>query len=116
MVSKLIKSVLAELLLELEGLEEVQKFKRLEQLIFADLDLKEQVELFHNISKQMTNAKELGLENAYLEYQKEYQKLLVSFEENVILQMYLDASEDIKDILNLITEVIEKEINNKLNE
>ena len=40
MVSKLTKSALDTLIFELNELEEVQRFKRLEELVLNDLDLR----------------------------------------------------------------------------
>lgn len=116
MVNKLTKSALATLIFELNNLEEIQKFKRLEKLVKEDKNLANKVSILHKVSKQMTNAKEFGLVNAYDQYHAEYQNLLKDIEDNVILQLYLESSEEVKNILTLVMETIEFEIKQKINE
>lgn len=116
MVNKLTKSALDTLIFELNNLEEIQKFKRLEKLVKEDKNLANKVSTLHKVSKQMTNAKEFGLVNAYDQYHAEYQNLLKDIEDNVILQLYLESSEEVKNILTLVMETIEIEIKQKINE
>ena len=116
MVNKLTKSALSTLIFELNNLEEVQKFKRLENLVKKDKTLANKVLELHKVSKQMTNAKEFGLVNAYDQYHDLYQNLLMDIEDNVILQLYLESSEEVKNILTLVMETIEFEIKQKINE
>ena len=115
MVNKLTKSALTTLIFELNNLEEIQKFKRLEKLVKEDKNLANKVSILHKVSKQMTNAKEFGLVNAYDQYHAEYQNLLKDIEDNVILQLYLESSEEVKNILTLVMETIEFEIKKKIN-
>ena len=115
MVNKLTKSALDKLIFEINSLEEVQRFKRLCSIINSDENFKKSVSELHEISKQMTHAKEFNLLNAYKVYQKQYNELISSFEDDVTLQMYFEASEEVKEILCFITNAIEKIINEEVN-
>ena len=116
MVNKLTKSALDTLIIELNKFEEVIKFKSLDKLIMQDDNLKNKVDKLHEVSKQMTNAKVLGLANTYEQYKREYDNATQSLEDNVLLQMYLNASAETEELLNLVFTTIESEINSKLNE
>ena len=98
MVNKLTKSALDTLIFELNNLEEVQKFKRLENLVKKDKTLANKVLELHKVSKQMTNAKEFGLVNAYDQYHDLYQNLLMDIESadetfNLRLEDWLNADD-----------------------
>ena len=116
MVNKLTKSALDKLIFEINSLIEVQKFKRLNSIVSKDEVLKKRVDKLHEISKQMTHAKEFNLPNAYKVYQEQYNALISEFEDNIIFQMYLESSEEVKEILFLVTKEIEKIIADKINE
>ena len=115
-MNKLTKSALDTLIFELNNLDEIQKFKRLEKLVKEDKSLANKVSELHKVSKQMTNAKEVGLVNAYDQYHALYRNLLKDIEDNVILQLYLESSEEVKSILTLVMEIIEFEIKQKIND
>ena len=115
-MNKLTKSALDTLIFELNNLDEIQKFKRLEKLVKEDKSLANKVSELHKVSKQMTNAKEFGLVNAYDQYHVLYRNLLKDIEDNVILQLYLESSEEVKSILTLVMEIIEFEIKQKIND
>ena len=116
MVNKLSKNALEKLILEINSLDEVKRFKRLDAIISSDEKLRKQVDELHEVSKQMTHAKAFELPNAYEEYRFKYVELLKSFEDNVLLQMYLETSEEVKGILSVVTKDIERIIYNKINE
>ena len=61
------------------------------------------------------NARELGLENAYFMYKKEYDEILSSFENDVLISSYLDSKEEVESLINLVIGTIEDEINNVIN-
>ena len=101
---------------EIISTEEVQRFKNLEKLILEKEDIKIQLDRLHEVEKQAVNAKEFGLDNAYNMYMSEYNEIINSFENDVLIQMYLEAKKEVKDILELVTKTIENEISKKVNE
>ena len=92
------------------------KFKKLEKLVLENEEISLKLERLHEVEKQAVNAKELGLENTYFVYKKEYEEIIKSFEDDVLISMYLNAKEEVLSIVKLVTETIEREINKKINE
>ena len=109
-------SALNDLINEIKVSEEVVEFKRLEALILKNSEIKETLLRLHEVEKQAVNAKEFGLVNAYEAYMKEYKEILVSFEEDMLIQSYLQAKKEVLDIVDLGTKIISKEIEKKINE
>ena len=107
---------LAILIDELLKSEEVVEFQKLEKLVLENEEISQLLEHLHNIEKQAVNAKELGLDNAYLAYKKEYDEILKSIEDDVLISSYINAKEDVLIMLNLVTSIIENEINKVINE
>ena len=107
---------LENLLEELANTEEVIEFKRLEKLVLENKEISIKLDRLHEVEKQAVNAKELGLDNAYLAYKKEYDDIIKGFEDDVLISMYLNAKEEVLSIVKLVTEIIEREINKKINE
>lgn len=106
-----------ELLIEeLVNTEEVIKFKRLEKLVLENQEIYLKLNRLHEVEKQAVNAKELGLENTYIAYKKEYDEILKSFEDDVLISSYLTAKEEVLYLVNLVTGIIEKEINKIIND
>lgn len=101
---------------ELLATDEVLEFQKLEKLILNNKEIVEILEHLHNVEKQAVNAKELGLENAYLMYKKEYDEIISKFENDVLISSYLNAKEDVLRIINLVTSIVENEINKVVNE
>lgn len=104
-----------ELLEEIANTEEVIEFKKIEQLILNDNRLKERFLLLSEIEKQAINARELGLDNAYFMYKKQYDEILKSLEDDVLFSQYLVLKEDAKEVMNLVLKIIESEINKAIN-
>ena len=90
---------------------EIIEFKRLEELVLANAEIKAKLDRLHEVEKQAVNAKELGLENTYLVYKKEYDEILASFEQDVLISSYLNAKEDVLSLVNMVINIIENEIN-----
>lgn len=96
--------------------EEVIRFKKLEKLVLEKEEIRHTLERLHEVEKQAINARELGLENTYLSYKKEYEQIIKSFEDDVLISLYLDAKIEVKEIIDLIKKTIENEINKAINE
>ena len=116
MVKKLKSKALEELILELSTTPEVIEFKKVEALVLDNKEIKEKLDHLHEVEKQAVNARELGLENTYYAYLKEYKEILKSFEDDVLISQYIALKEDAKDILDTVINVIEKEIFKAINE
>ena len=107
---------LSVLIDELLACEEVLEFQKLEKLVLENKEISKILEHLHNVEKQAVNAKELGLENAYFAYKKEYDDIIASFENDVLISSYINAKEDVLRIVNLVTSIIENEINKVIND
>lgn len=101
---------------EIKSTDEVINFKKIEKLVLENNEIKNTLNRLHEVEKQAINAKEFGLINAYEVYMKEYNDILKSFEDDVLISMYLDAKKDVLDILELVAKTIENEIQLKINE
>ena len=106
---------LNELIDEILSSEEVIRFKKLESIILKNEEVNNKIIRLREVEKQAVNARELGLENAYFMYKKEYDEILSSFENDVLISSYLDSKEEVKSLINLVIGTIEDEINNVIN-
>jgi cell fate (sporulation/competence/biofilm development) regulator YmcA (YheA/YmcA/DUF963 family) len=106
---------LNELIDEILSSEEVIRFKKLESIILKNEEVNSKIIRLREVEKQAVNARELGLENAYFMYKKEYDEILSSFENDVLISSYLDSKEEVKSLINLVIGTIEDEINNVIN-
>ena len=107
---------LENLIEELKNTPEVIEFKKLEKLVLKNEEISLKLDRLHEVEKQAINARELGLENTYFAYKKEYDDIIKGFEDGVLVSMYLNAKEEVLSILNLVTKTIELEVNKKINE
>lgn len=107
---------LNELINEILSSVEVIRFKKLESIILKNEEVNSKIIRLREVEKQAVNARELGLENAYFMYKKEYDEILSSFENDVLISSYLDSKEEVKSLINLVIGIIEDEINNVINE
>ncbi len=106
---------LNELIDEILSSEEVIRFKKLESIILKNEEVNNKIIRLREVEKQAVNARELGLENAYFMYKKEYDEILSSFENDVLISSYLDSKDEVKSLINLVIGTIEDEINNVIN-
>ena len=106
---------LNELIDEILSSGEVIRFKKLESIILKNEEVNNKIIRLREVEKQAVNARELGLENAYFMYKKEYDEILSSFENDVLISSYLDSKEEVKSLINLVIGTIEDEINKVIN-
>ena len=66
---------LNELIDEILSSEEVIRFKKLESIILKNEEVNNKIIRLREVEKQAVNARELGLENAYFMYKKEYDEI-----------------------------------------
>ena len=116
MVNKLMSNAKKELLEEIANSEEVIEFKKIEKIVLENKELHNKITRMFEAQKQAINAREFGLENAYLIYKKEYEEIHNSLKNDVLFNQYLALKSDAKNVLNTVINVIEKEIENKINE
>ena len=116
MVNKLKSKAELELLAEIANSEEVIEFKKIEKLVLENKELKDKIERMFEAQKQAINARELDLENAYYIYKKEYEEIHSSLKEDVLFNQYLALKSDAKNVMNTVINIIEKEIEYKINE
>ena len=109
-------NTLNELIHEILNSEEVIEFKKLERLVLNNEDIAKTLERLHEVEKQAINARELGLDNTYLAYKKEYDQIIASFNDDVLISSYLEAKIEVKALIDMVTSIIENEINSVINE
>ena len=105
-----------ELLEEIANSEEVVEFKKIEKIVLENKNLSNKISLMFEAQKQAINAREFGLDNAYLMYKKQYEELQNSLKEDVLFNQYLTLKSDAKAVMNTVISIIEKEIEHKINE
>lgn len=105
-----------ELLEEISNSEEVIEFKKIEKLVLENEELNRKIQDMFDAQKQAINAREFGLENAYYLYKKKYEELYNLLRDDVLFNQYLALKNDAKHVMNTVINIIEKEIENKINE
>ena len=116
MVNKLMNSAKKELLDEIANSEEIIEFRKIEKAILNDSRLSDKFKELVEAQKQAINAREFGLENAYLMYKKQYEDAMKFLKDDPLFNQYLALKEDAKEVMNLTINIIETEINKKINE
>lgn len=110
-MSKALEALIDEILTS----EEVIQFKKLESLVLNNPKIKDILDHLHNVEKQAINARELGLENTYLAYKKEYDDIIKNFEDDVLISSYINAKIEVNNIIEMVKNIIENEINKAIN-
>lgn len=87
--------------------ESIARYKRIEQLINDNKELKNKIGELKNIQKQLVNAKEIGKTEAISTFQKRYDSLLESIEEYPLMSDYLALQSEINEMLQTIVSIIE---------
>ena len=96
--------------------ERIIKFNHLDNLIRENSILMSIIEKLHILELKMKKAMQSNMDNEYILYKKEYENLTKKFKEDVLFNEYLNAKDDVLAIFDLITSIIEKEIDKKINE
>ncbi len=87
--------------------ESIARYRRIEQLINDNKELKGKIGELKNIQKQLVNAKEIGKTEAVQSFQKRYDDLLESIEEYPLMSDYLALQSDINEMLQTVVSIIE---------
>ena len=107
---------LNSLIEEIVTSDEVIEFRRLENLVLNNPKIKEILDHLHMVEKQAVNARELGLENAYLAYKKEYDDIIKNIQDDVLISSYLNAKIEVNNMIEMVKNIIENEINKAIND
>ncbi len=99
---------LTELFLELP---EVKRIKELEKFINNNLTLNEKINNLKLIQKKLVNAKEYHQQKQYILYKEEYDKVYSEILDFPFVEEYLELLEDVNQLLNQVTGIIEDKIN-----
>ncbi len=98
----------------LSDLDVVKKFKRLETLVDKNNEYPNKMKELFDLQKQIVNSKHLDLEENFLLLTNKYNKLKENLESDVLISLYLNTLEEVSEILNIITNIISKKIEEEL--
>ena len=101
---------------KLKGSEEIRRINQLEKVIDSNLELKNLILRKNEVSKLILNSKRVGLQNAYLEYKKEYDSINEKILAYPFVEEYLDLLNEMNDEIKLINQYLENKINKILEE
>ena len=96
--------------------EEIQRYKRIEKVINDNKNLKAKFNQLKAIQKQMINAKQIGEQQAIIEFEKRYQTLLDEIESYPLMSDYLALQGDINEMLQQVQSIIEEGIEKDFNQ
>lgn len=108
-------SNLDKLINDIKNDERIKRIKELEAFIDNNEDLKQLLERKKTISKEMVLCKHLGLDNAYLDYQKQYKEIDDMFANYPLVCEYMDLLQDAHNDLDIMVAYLQNKINAKLN-
>lgn len=89
---------------------DIIRYKKIEKLINEHQELKDKFNELKAIQKQLVNAKQIQKKEAILHFEKQYQELLDIIENYPLMSEYLALQNDINDMLQEITKIIEEGI------
>lgn len=96
--------------------ERVIKIKSLEKIIDSSPELYKLLERKKEVSKQMVMCRHIGLDNAYLEYKKEFEEIDVLIASYPNVEEYMDLLDEVYNDLQIMVSYIEDKINRKIEE
>ncbi|MCF7930321.1 MAG: YlbF family regulator [Acholeplasmataceae bacterium] len=90
--------------------EDIQRYKRIEQIINNNKKLKAKINQLKVLQKQLINAKQVGKTQAIAEFERRYQVLYNEIEEYPLMSDYLALQGDINEMIQSIQSIIEEGI------
>lgn len=96
--------------------ERIIKIKSLEHFIDSSPELYKLLERKKEVSKQMVMCRHIGLDNAYLEYKKEYEEIDILIASYPNVDEYMELLDEVYNDLQIMVSYIEDKINKKLEE
>jgi len=103
-----------ELIELIKNLEEVKTYQKFENVINSNKDLKKRFAELKAIQKQLVNAKAIQKQNAIKQFSQTYDEARNSFENEPLIETYLDLQNEINQLLIEVKEIIETELNKVL--
>jgi len=99
-----------EIIEYLNNLEEVKRFKKLEEIINNNHTIKNKLNELNDIKKKMVNSKEFNQINQYSIYKKEYDKIYNELIDMPFVEEYFELKEYVYNLLNNLKNDIEYQI------
>lgn len=90
--------------------EEIQRYKRIEDIINNNKTLKAKINQLKALQKQLINAKQVGKTQAISEIENRYQALYNEIDEYPLMSDYLALQSDINEMMQSIQSIIEEGI------
>lgn len=95
--------------------ESVKRYKKLEEVINKNTELKSKIGQLKTIQKQLINAQKIEKTKTIQHFQTQYDQLLEEIESYPLMSDYLALQSDINEMIQHITKIIEDGINEELN-
>jgi cell fate (sporulation/competence/biofilm development) regulator YmcA (YheA/YmcA/DUF963 family) len=87
---------------------EIQRYKRIEQLINDHKELNQKFNELKRVQKQLVNAKHIGKKEAIDAFQAQYDSLYQAIEDYPLMADYLALQSDINEMIQTIVAIIEE--------
>ena len=94
----------------IESHPDIIRYKKIEKLINEHQELKDKFNELKAIQKQLVNAKQIQKKEAILHFEKQYQELLDTIDNYILMSEYLELKNNKNDMLKEITKIIEEGI------
>ena len=94
----------------LNNLEEVKRFKKLEEIINNNSSIKNKLNELNDIKKKMVNSKEFNQINQYSLYKKEYDNIYKELIDMPFIEEYFELKEYVYNLLTNLKNDIEYQI------
>ena len=88
--------------------EEIQRYKRMEDAINNNKQLKAKMNELKSVQKQLVNAKHIGKQEAVKAYQAKYDTLYQAIEDYPLMSDYMALQSDINEMIQSIVSILEE--------
>ena len=88
--------------------EEIQRYKRIEEMINHNKELTQKFNELKRVQKQLVNAKHIGKAEAIDVFQAQYDRLYEAIEDYPLMADYLALQSDINEMIQQIVAIIEE--------
>jgi cell fate (sporulation/competence/biofilm development) regulator YmcA (YheA/YmcA/DUF963 family) len=92
----------------IEENEDVQRYKRIEEIINHNQELKTKFNELKSVQKQLVNAKHIGKKEAIDAFQVQYDALYEAIEAYPLMSDYLALQSDINDMIQTVVNILEE--------
>lgn len=94
--------------------KEAKRIQELEAYIDSNIKINTLFSTMKELQKQMVNAKHLEMDNTYITYKQEYNKVMEEILSYPFMEEYFDLLENLNSTLAMVCKTIEDEINEDL--